>query len=817
VKTEDHIKRYLSDPDGLDFDGLRRKGIALLQDLSSHAWTDYNLHDPGVMLLELLSYGLTDLVYRTDFDVADFLTGPSGQIDFQQQALFPPQEIFPNQPVTDVDFCKLIYDRRPKVDDVWIRPGSLPGLFKVYVKPHTSLVSAGEAVEFNAPAKGVLELLQQHRNLCRDIEAVRVVATQPHTLGGEIEIDDSRPAAEVCAEIYFRCAKEISSDGQIVRFEEARAQGMSWEQILDGPLTSHGYIADKHFKDENYQIDMARLVRLVRHIPGVRQVKRLYLLDQTRKEKTEHKWLPEAGTLCPVLLFPQDPELTGKLQLVHGQSVPRQHAASHAAQFHEQVKLYLRKLEFEHAAFRSNDGKLAQLIKLPQGQYRPLAEYGSVGEHTPAIYGINRYGVPDSDPTEVHARAAQLKAYLYPFEQLMANYLASLQHLKHLYSPDPRLDRSYFAQYLDDAQVPKLPELYRDGMEQSEVHAVLAGLDGFNDRRNRVLDSLLAVYGEVFPDHMLKRYDLYHADDFGQHLIACKIGMLRHLCDLSGRRGQAMNVQWQPGNGISQATIQRRVQLLCGGSEAVLGRYLLAVPKDQQLRFLSDERYERQLAQPEGYADVPAKPLGWPQLPGDGVAPGAQYELPQGALSGLLLQAGVHKDNYHVLANDGDEQGWLCLHVDDKRHWPLLRLPMAELLPAASALRERLISLNKNMEGFHLLEHVLLRPRSGAQCKVGPEFYAHRVSVVLPSFTARFSDPGCRAWIEEMISQNLPAHVLPDFYWLKVSDLALFEKLYKDWLDALAGEDMAKIDEQADKLIFSLERVEKSRSDRPWM
>jgi hypothetical protein len=27
---------------------------------------------PGVTLLELLCYGLTDLVYRTDFDVSDF-------------------------------------------------------------------------------------------------------------------------------------------------------------------------------------------------------------------------------------------------------------------------------------------------------------------------------------------------------------------------------------------------------------------------------------------------------------------------------------------------------------------------------------------------------------------------------------------------------------------------------------------------------------------------------------------------------------------------------------------------------------------------
>lgn len=121
MANPDHIKRLQADPDELDFDGLRRRGVDLLQQLSSGRWTDYNLHDPGVTLLELLCYGLTDLVYRTDFAVADFLTNKHGHIDYQAQALYPPQAIFPNQAVTDLDFCKLIYDHLPEVEDVWVR------------------------------------------------------------------------------------------------------------------------------------------------------------------------------------------------------------------------------------------------------------------------------------------------------------------------------------------------------------------------------------------------------------------------------------------------------------------------------------------------------------------------------------------------------------------------------------------------------------------------------------------------------------------------------------------------------------------------
>jgi hypothetical protein len=143
VISKDHINRLQADPDGLDFDGLRMQGLELLQSLSKEKWTDYNLHDPGVTLLELLCYGLTDLVYRTDFDVSDFLCGQDGGIDYKALALYAPQEIFVNQALTDLDFCKLIYDSLPEVEDVWILSANddhpIPGMFSVFIKPHESL------------------------------------------------------------------------------------------------------------------------------------------------------------------------------------------------------------------------------------------------------------------------------------------------------------------------------------------------------------------------------------------------------------------------------------------------------------------------------------------------------------------------------------------------------------------------------------------------------------------------------------------------------------------------------------------------------
>jgi hypothetical protein len=61
-------------PDYLDFDRLRREGIDYLGRLSGKLWTDHNVHDPGITILEMLCYALLDLGYRTNLPVADILS-----------------------------------------------------------------------------------------------------------------------------------------------------------------------------------------------------------------------------------------------------------------------------------------------------------------------------------------------------------------------------------------------------------------------------------------------------------------------------------------------------------------------------------------------------------------------------------------------------------------------------------------------------------------------------------------------------------------------------------------------------------------------
>jgi hypothetical protein len=88
-------------------------------------------------------------------------------------------------------------------------------------------------------------------------------------------------------------------------------------------------------------------------------------------------------------------------------------------------------------------------------------------------------------------------------------------------------------------------------------------------------------------------------------------------------------------------------------------------------------------------------------------------------------------------------------------------------------------------ERFHLIEHVLLQPRGKDSLAAIPEsksFFDFRISVIFPSWTARFSNTAFRKFAEETVTKNLPAHIVAGFYWLDFVHMQDFEQRYKQWL-----------------------------------
>ena len=104
-------KLSLTETDPLSYTELRNQGVDYIISLGSKFWTDFNIHDPGITLLEALCYALTDLSYRNKFPVADLLaTPPSVPFDPERQGFFTARKILTVNPWTPLDYRKLLID-----------------------------------------------------------------------------------------------------------------------------------------------------------------------------------------------------------------------------------------------------------------------------------------------------------------------------------------------------------------------------------------------------------------------------------------------------------------------------------------------------------------------------------------------------------------------------------------------------------------------------------------------------------------------------------------------------------------------------------
>ncbi|HXU93153.1 MAG TPA: hypothetical protein VFP33_05795, partial [Gallionella sp.] len=175
------------------------------------------------------------------------------------------------------------------------------------------------------------------------------------------------------------------------------------------------------------------------------------------------------------------------------------------------------------------------------------------------------YGVPESASLKRKAQAKQLKAYLLFFEQVMADFLQNVQEIPRLFSLDEQLRRSYFHQVLGNDAIPGVEEIYANGAEglDSELAGVLAEVDNYGDRRNRVLDYLLGLYGEKLSLNSLRQIRDEGADKENE-LIASKIAFLRDIVDIGKNRAAAFDYLKPADDGSNGAGLGKKLAFLLG-------------------------------------------------------------------------------------------------------------------------------------------------------------------------------------------------------------------------------------------------------------
>ncbi len=800
------ISRASVKSDESAFAALKERGIALAQQISGDNWSDYNTHDPGVTILEQLCYALTELTFHADFDVADLLLNDDGVLDYRAQSLHRPEEIFPCRPTTVADLRKALLDEVREINNVWLSTAvdggggaaQPSGLYYAQVRRDTDCDISNERL-----VEKVIRAFNRHRNLSEDLASVTVLKDKKCTLHAKIEVDGCQQADELLAELYFRCGDYISGNVPLSSYLAAVKEGVPLEQLFNGPLTRHG-LFDLSADDAEEEIVVPTLFSIINSITGVDHIKGLHLVLGGRKiyEVVARRYDGDVVSLeLPVTAAEVKVEL-----FRNGAALPVSIEA---------VRRRYQEIAFRRDSMREVEQDFSALYSLPSGVVRGAGRYTSIQQQFPAIYGINHFGV-NGESAAAQARANQLKSYLLLFEQLMANHSATTAQLDKLYSVEDERRQTYDYQVIDETMVSGVELLYPEQPAEA-IAAILARYDNYFERKGRVLDYLLALYGQKFTQNTLRYFNYYYqGDELNEVIIKNKIASLGAIIKFDRDRAAGYNALAPGWNTTNISGLQFKLAILLGFRHMASRSLTLPLTK-QGLKVIAHEDYRtmshgsRELKMvslndigehfSEAFYPVSCQPLDEFEAVIE-VSENLDTFVPlkNNAISDALLQGGVSLERFKVGSLVADDGYQMVFNLPEERDWWYVgRADTREAGDHHIRLLHRfLIHLNIESEGLHLVEHLLLRPLCSSRQHDLPgidplTFYSARITVLFPDWTARCQDPRFRALAEESVRNNAPAHLYADIYWLDFDAMCRFELLYKGWLDARMAADLAQM------------------------
>jgi hypothetical protein len=411
-----------------DFDFLKENGIEFIQSLSGNIWTDYNIHDPGITILEYLCFALTELGYRSRYSVKDILSTILKKDDVEN-LLLTPSEILSCKPVTISDFRKLILDI-DGVKNVYFSKQKdskdFNGIYDVLVELFPEFDD-----EFNRKIieREIAIELEQNRNLCESFTKIKFVEYLPVSFIIDVEIDGDFTINSLLISILASINEYISPTIRFYGLKEMIDKGYKVEEVFNGPLLKNGFIIEKELEELKYRssIYASDIIHDIMDIEGVSTVRNLDIIFG--EERT--KWV---GKVKEGFAPKFDLENTFVRFFHKGKSIQEKNGS-------------VTSLERLSAFFSKKSAHKNLKFEKHKGEDINLGEYNSIQNDFPATYGIGQLGLSPYETDARKAQAKQLKAYLLFFEQMLANYFAQLENLGELFSIR-KISNTYFSQPL---------------------------------------------------------------------------------------------------------------------------------------------------------------------------------------------------------------------------------------------------------------------------------------------------------------------------------------------------------------------------------
>lgn len=648
--------------------------------------------------------------------------------------------------------------------------------------------------------------LHAHRNLCEDFVKISTVPADTIAFCADIDVKPDADLEQIMAQVYFEIEQYLHPPVTFYSLEEQYKKGKSTEEIFTGPRLLHGFIDDEELEDAQLRsvVYVSDIINRIMDIEGVLSVRNTMLTRYNRYGLPE---LPSAPW-CLNVKENHKPVLDTD---------------------HSKIIFFKNKLPFQADPVETGDAlkllnatvlqnklyRYAGDPEVPAGTYYALNEYLSVQYEFPETYALGENALPDTAGNERKAQAAQLKGYLLFFDQLLADFMQQLSEAKRLLSVDTALDKTYFNRFIEDENVGSGIFTNASSLEKV-LHASSYGTDAdavarqkliedkttYYQRRNRFLDHLISRFAENFNDYVLMLYSSYGnspVQKSEQEIVDDKIRFIKDYPKISSRRGAAFDYHngklWDARN---VSGLEHRIARLSGINN-FYRRYLYC---------MRHVEFESSGTEPETYFFKIRDTEG---------------NIILKSVKNYLVNAEIYKIVQQVIAKAGEQANYKILNPSAGA-FKLALYHGADAIAegagifstqalAQKALNDFTAAFNSacDVEGLHLLEHILLRPRfkvpdkdnnGNAQqqgdyqlmqvclnddCQFCGEQdpYSFRASVVLPYWPEKFKDLNFRQFFEDSIRKEAPAHVLLKICWLSNNLMLDFEIAYRHWLTAL--------------------------------
>ncbi len=729
IKSEHVLKK------SQDYQTLFDEAIRLCQELSGNIWTDYNKHDPGVTLLTQLCYALSEVGYRTDIDMERLLYFAKNTTEERTEvnrhnAFFQPSEIYPTGAITQDDYRILIIDKIEGVADAWVQPVKndrygFKGLYQVVLKLRQEF---DDEENRKVVIRKVEELLSANRNLCEDFEKIKVLVSEPISFKAKLEIKTESVEEEVLATIFQRIQDYFSPPTHYYEQETLEQTGLENHEVFQGPSFDMGFLQASKLTEYGRLFYISKMAELISTVPGVWNLSGFEVYIGGTQVFTDKFNLAEGHyPLLDVKSF-RDGEPSFEMELTKGEISTAFNTTA--------VDYYLDSQK--RRGDKSYDlSKKDRSKKLERTEESQLRHFESIQSTYPALYGVGDYGrrsvIMDLNTKKdavTDGNVKQLQGFLYFFDQFLTNHLEQLASIRELFSIEPKEKlQSYYSTLLygldPDAEFSqgnkpgvlkeKANDLYGyysllKSDVRNEIERIREERDPVNDRLGRALTHLLARFGESFLADEYNNLDQFFNSP--EQSINSKKQLLSQITTLGRKRACGFDYL-KPSFESEEENLpifKKKLGLLLNLPEAK-DQSLICVTNvkgaDVQIsdvKAKETEKVGRKFEQAKASADLAHFPIIVKKNKKERIDIKNVDHLP------YLFKYGTIRKNYDIIPNDN---GVVLLYNPFEKKTGFKIFEAANEEEAEQRLK-RIIDFLKDLEeeksGFHVVEHILLRP-----------------------------------------------------------------------------------------------------------